>query len=49
MFRKSELKKLFPDIFDENLSEFQIMNKTNYTRIFDCGNILFEYNKEDNN
>lgn len=49
MFRKSELKNLFPDIFDENLSEFQIMNKTNYTRIFDCGNILFEYSKEDNN
>ena len=44
-FRKQELKKLFPKLYNENLTEFEIMDKTEYKRIWDCGNMVFEYIK----
>jgi len=44
-FRKQVLKDKFPDIYDKDLTEFQIMYKTNYTRIWDCGNAVYVYNK----
>lgn len=45
-FRKSELQKLFPEVYNENKTEFQIMEDTNvYTRVYDCGNLVFYYNK----
>lgn len=43
-FRKQELVKKFPSVYDSSLTEFQIMDKTSYARIFDCGNLVFEYN-----
>jgi len=43
-FRKSEIKKKFPEIYDESLTEFQMMDKTNYHRIYDCGKLVYEYN-----
>lgn len=44
-YRKSELKKLFPDYYDDNLSEFEIIDKiSSIKRIWNCGNIVLEYN-----
>lgn len=36
-FRKSQIKIKFPDIYDKNLTEFQMMDKTKYGRDWDCG------------
>jgi len=44
-FRKQELKKKFPDIYDDNKTEFQIMNESGFLKIYDCGNMVFYYNK----
>lgn len=41
-FRKSEIKRKFPDIYDEKLTEFEMMNKTKYHRIWDAGKITYE-------
>ena len=41
-FRKSKLKSLFLYIYDNNLSESAIMEKANYYRIFDAGNLVFK-------
>lgn len=44
-YRKSELKKLFPEYYDDNLSEFEIIDKiSSIKRIWNCGNIVLEYN-----
>ena len=44
-YRKSELKKLFPEYYDDNLSEFEIINKIgSIKRVWNCGNIVLEYN-----
>lgn len=44
-YRKSELKKLFPEYYDNNLSEFEIINKIgSIKRVWNCGNIVLEYN-----
>lgn len=41
--RKSELKKLLPDYYDDNLTEFQIVDKSKrYLRCYNCGNYLFK-------
>jgi DNA-directed RNA polymerase subunit RPC12/RpoP len=45
-FRKQKLKELFPDLYDENLTEFQIMDKTKYSRLWDCGNNVYYFNNE---
>lgn len=42
-FRKSELKKLFPDIYEDKKSEKEIMTETGYDRIWDCGNLVYSY------
>jgi len=44
-FQKHKLKKLFPEIYDDNLTEFQIMDKTKYCRIWDCGNYDYKYER----
>jgi len=45
-FRKSELKKKFPEYYDDNLTEFEIMEKVpNFAKIWDCGNLVYKYNK----
>jgi hypothetical protein len=41
-FRKNILEEKFPEYYDKNLTEFQIMDKTNYYRIWDCGNLVYE-------
>jgi len=42
-FRKSELKKLFPSLYSDDKTEFEIMNDTEYLRIFDCGSKKYVY------
>ena len=42
-FQKHKLEKLFPEHYDENLTEWQIMQLAGYDRIWDCGNLIFEY------
>ena len=42
-FRKQAIKEKLPSIYDESLTEFQMMDMTNYYRVFDCGNMVFEY------
>jgi hypothetical protein len=42
-YQKHKLKDLFPDSYDVNLTEWQIMQLAGYDRIWDCGNIVFEY------
>lgn len=37
-FQKHKLKKLFPEYYDDKLSESQIMEKTSYHRCFNSGN-----------
>lgn len=37
-FRKSNLKKLFPKIYSDDKTEWQIMQEAGYDRIWDCGN-----------
>lgn len=44
-FRKQELKKRFPDQYDDKLTEFEIMDQTEYCRIWDCGNIVYRWEK----
>jgi hypothetical protein len=41
-FRKNILEEKFPEYYNKNLTEFQIMDKTNYSRIWDCGNLVYE-------
>ena len=43
-FRKDKLKKLFPDIYAPEKTEFEIMNEAGYSRIWDCGNAVYEFN-----
>ena len=43
-FRKQVLQEKLPDLYDINLTEFEIMNKSLYNRIWDCGNLVYELN-----
>lgn len=48
-FNKQALKNKFPNIYDDNKTEFQIMNETKiYKRIYDCGNMIYTYERNDN-
>lgn len=40
-FRKERIKTRFPNIYDEALTEFQMMDKTNFFRIWDAGKITY--------
>jgi hypothetical protein len=44
-YRKNNLKKLFPDIYEDDLSEKDIMEIAGYHRVFDCGNAVFTYER----
>ena len=45
-FRKDKLKSLFPDLYDDNKSEWEIMKEAGYDRVWDCGNLIFRKNYE---
>lgn len=40
-FGKSRLKKLFPNIYSDDKTEWEIMQEANYDRIWDCGKIKY--------
>ena len=40
-YQKHKLPKLFPDVYDINLTEWEIMQLAGYDRIWDCGNIVY--------
>ena len=42
-YQKQKLKKVFPECYDEILTEWEIMQLAGYDRIWDCGNLVFEY------
>lgn len=42
-FNKDRLRNLFPEHYSEDLTEWEIMQKAGYDRIWDCGNLVFEY------
>jgi hypothetical protein len=42
-FQKKKLKKMFPDVYDSNLTEYKIMRLAGYLRVFDCGDLSFSY------
>lgn len=46
-FRKNALKEKFPDIYDDKLTESEIMEKTQYRRVWDCGTIRYDIDKQD--
>ena len=43
LFKKSNIKSKFPEIYDEKLTEKEMMEKTKYLRIWDCGKIKYSY------
>ncbi len=43
-FGKSNLKKRFPDIFDNKKTEWEMMQELGYDRIWDCGKFKYELN-----
>lgn len=40
-YQKHKLLKLFPDIYNINLTEWEIMQLAGYDRIWDCGNLVY--------
>ena len=44
-YRKQKLKKLFPNLYDENKTEKQMMKEAGYYRIWDCGNLVYIYER----
>lgn len=43
-FGKKSLKKIFPHLYDDNKSEWEIMRAAGYDRIWDCGKFKYELN-----
>ena len=41
-FGKKSIKKKFPEIYDDNKSEWEIMQELGYDRIWDCGKFRYE-------
>jgi hypothetical protein len=41
-FGKISLKNKFPELYDDNKTEWQIMQEAGYDRIWDCGKYKFE-------
>jgi hypothetical protein len=42
-FRKQVLSEKFPELYSKELTEFEIMDQTNYNRIWDCGHLVYRY------
>jgi hypothetical protein len=41
-FGKTNIKKRFPSIYDENKTEWEMMQELGYDRIWDCGKLKYE-------
>ena len=44
-FKKQNIKKRFPDIYNDNKTEKEMMNELGYYRIYDCGTITYIYER----
>lgn len=42
-FKKDNIAKHFPEIYDSSLTEFEMMDKTKWLRIWDCGKVVYGY------
>lgn len=40
-YRKQVLKSKFPDIYSDSKSENEIMKEAGYSRVYDCGNLVY--------
>lgn len=40
-YQKHKLPKLFPNVYDDQLTEWEIMQLAGYDRIWDCGNLTY--------
>jgi hypothetical protein len=47
-YQKHKLKRMFPAVYDENLTETEIMKSAGYLRVFDCGNLVYSWHKSVN-
>lgn len=45
-FRKNAIKKKFPDLYDDSLSESENMKKIGIPKIYDCGKLRFKLTRE---
>lgn len=45
-YRKQMLKQIFPESYDDNKSEKEIMEENNFYHLYNLGNIAFVYSKE---
>ena len=45
-FTKDKIKRKFPDIYDEKLTEREMMLKTPFVRLYDAGKIKFVFHRE---
>lgn len=45
LFGKNKISKKFPEIYDKNKTEWQMMQELGYDRIWDCGKAKFEFKK----
>lgn len=41
-YQKKKLKKLFPELYDDNKTEIEIMKEAGYNIIYDCGNLVYK-------
>jgi len=42
-FGKNSLKKKYPELYDDNKTELEMMRELGYDRIWDCGNLKYEW------
>ena len=40
-FQKKKLKEKFPEVYEDELTEFEIANLAGYNRYYDCGNLVY--------
>jgi hypothetical protein len=45
-FRKQILKEKFPEIYNDNKTEIEMMRELKYERVWDCGNLVFIYERK---
>lgn len=41
-FKKNDIKRQFPEIFNESLTAYNMMELTPYFRVYDCGRAIYE-------
>lgn len=41
-FIKSKIKEKLPEVYDKNLTEEEMMEKTKYLKVYDCGNLVYK-------